>query len=224
MPASKKLVYFVDCISPYSYFAGRSLKQLSQKHQLTIEVKPILLAGLLNYHGQKGPAEIPAKREFIFLDCVRLGILNQIPFHTPPAHPFNPLLALRSMTAVEDSKQRFDFALALFEACWSRGEDLTKEETIVKVANSLHLSGEKILQASKSDAIKQQLKETTEFAIQEGVFGVPTIKIGKELFWGSDRISHVEAYLQGHLQVDHEAVKHMLDIPRGSDRKIHKNK
>ena len=41
--------------------------------------------------------------------------------------------------------------------------------------------------------IKAALREATEAAHERGVFGVPTVAVGEELFWGDDRLEDAAA-------------------------------
>ena len=83
--------WYFDFVSPYSYISLHRLPELDAR----IVYKPVLFAGLLNHWGQKGPAEIPAKRLWTYRYCAwRAGVLG-IPFRFPAAHPFNPLQHLR---------------------------------------------------------------------------------------------------------------------------------
>jgi 2-hydroxychromene-2-carboxylate isomerase len=89
-------VFYFDFLSPFSYFAWHKIKTT---HPIeNIELKPVVLAKLLNHVGQKGPGEIDSKREYLFRQCLRIAQKNNIPFLPPKTHPFNPLYALRLAT------------------------------------------------------------------------------------------------------------------------------
>src|SRR5438874_1373812 len=60
MPPATVRFYF-DYISSNAYLGWTQLPKLSDKYGFTIEPVPVLFAGLLEAHGQLGPAEIPAK-------------------------------------------------------------------------------------------------------------------------------------------------------------------
>jgi 2-hydroxychromene-2-carboxylate isomerase len=96
MQASSPLVFYFDFISPYAFLAWTQLPALAKRCRTTLEPVPVLFAGLLDAHGQKGPAEIPAKRRYLFKDIARKARRLGFPsISAPPAHPFNPLLSLR---------------------------------------------------------------------------------------------------------------------------------
>ncbi|HTV19348.1 MAG TPA: DsbA family protein, partial [Polyangiaceae bacterium] len=75
-----------------------------------------------------------------------------------------------------------------------------------------------LLDAIGTAAIKEQLRAHTERAIALGVFGVPSFVVGTELFWGHDRVPHVEAHLLGALTLDEGLHAEVLARPRGADR------
>ena len=88
--------FYFDFVSPYAYIGWTQIHRVVEARGQRVEAGPVLFAGLLNAHGQKGPAEIPAKRASLFKDGSRKAHAFGLPaLQPPPAHPFNPLLALR---------------------------------------------------------------------------------------------------------------------------------
>ena len=51
-----------------------------------------------------------------------------------------------------------------------------------------------MLARAQSDAIKQELRATTEEAQRFGIFGAPSFVAGGELFWGNDRLEQALAH------------------------------
>jgi 2-hydroxychromene-2-carboxylate isomerase len=169
----------------------------------------VLFAALLNAHGNIGPAEVPAKRAYIFRDVMREAARASLQFKGPPGHPFNPLQALRMCLALTSQDERRRFAFAVMSACWERGEDVSDPAVLLKVAESCGLDGPALQGAVQQPAIKMQLQAETENAIAAGVFGVPTFRVGTELFWGGDRIDALIHYLQG-ARIDEQALAGFL--------------
>jgi len=154
-----------------------------------------------------GPAEIPAKRRYTILDTQRWAIHLGLKFKSPPAHPFNPLKALRVTSALDNDGLRESLAVRLLDAAWSEGRDITSDAVICEIADSIGLN-----------EIKERLRLQTERAIQAGVFGVPTFAVDDEIFWGNDRLPLLGAYLQGKLPTDKAKVEEILSRPRAADR------
>ena len=191
---------------------------------LQIKTVPVLFAGLLNSHGNKGPAEIPAKRDYIFTDCLRSALLADIPFKMPPSHPFNPLLSLRSAVSLQDEESRLNISVSLLRACWGEGKDIANVEVVRQIFKNSNLDADDIIQRSSQDSAKDQLRRNTEEAVRSGIFGVPSIDINGEIFWGSDRLDHLIAQLDSQFScLDLPRFRANLQrIPRGSDRKLHR--
>ena len=92
-----KISWVFDVISPYAYLGFQQLAALPAGSEL--ELVPVLFAGLLNQFGQLGPAEIAPKRRFTYRFVLWRARKAGVPLRIPPAHPFNPLSALRLVIA-----------------------------------------------------------------------------------------------------------------------------
>lgn len=214
---SRTIEFYFDPISPFAWLACRQLPRL-QAAGLTIDCRPVLFAGLLNAHGQKGPAEIPAKRVYTFHDVVRQAAQLGLPFQGPPSHPYNPLRALRMCSAVEDNAVRLALAEALLVACWEQGQDLSDVSVLAKIADQCGLGQRQLLLASEQPTVKAALQAQTDGAIRAGIFGVPTLVLDGELFWGSDRIDTILWRLQNPRQ-DSTALTQLLARGASAQRK-----
>lgn len=173
------LRWYFDFISPYSYLHWQKLKQLPQFAQ--IQTVPIAFGAVLHHLGNLGPAEIPAKRRFIYRQLLWTAQAEGTPLRFPPGHPFNPLSALRLCLAAGASAQAVD---VLFDWIWRDGHAGDTAEALREPAARLGISD--VEAAIGEPAIKEQLRRNTEAAIEAGVFGVPTLAIDGELFWGND--------------------------------------
>jgi 2-hydroxychromene-2-carboxylate isomerase len=208
MPTTPIVTFYFDPVSPYAWLAGKALGRIEAAGAQVV-VQPVLFAALLNAHGNTGPAEVPAKRAYLFRDVMREAARAGLPFRGPPGHPFNPLQALRMCLALTRQDERRRFALAVMSACWEQGEDVSDGAVLLKIAAACGLSGSALQAALQQPAIKMQLAADTERAIGDGVFGVPTFRYGDELFWGADRIDPLHARLQGK-DIDEQALAAFL--------------
>ncbi|HIE4564586.1 TPA: 2-hydroxychromene-2-carboxylate isomerase [Stenotrophomonas maltophilia] len=173
------LRWYFDFISPYSYLHWQKLKQLPQFAQ--IQTVPIAFGAVLHHLGNLGPAEIPAKRRFIYRQLLWTAQAEGTPLRFPPAHPFNPLSALRLCLAAGASTQAVD---VLFDWIWRDGNAADSAEALREPGARLGIDD--VTTAIAEPAVKEQLRRNTEAAISAGVFGVPTLAIDGELFWGND--------------------------------------
>jgi 2-hydroxychromene-2-carboxylate isomerase len=177
-----------DVISPFAYLALPRLTQLPAGAQL--QPVPVLFAALLDHFGQRGPAEIDSKRRFTYRFALWRARRLGLPMRMPPAHPFNPLAALRLIIAA-GSDQRA--AATVLNAVFRDGRDVNDPAVIAALAAELGVDDP---QAAVNDAsVKQRLRDNTAWAIERGVFGVPALVIGTELFWGHDAVDMAFDYL-----------------------------
>lgn len=210
--------FYFDVISPYAYLAFRALPAIAARHGRAIELEPILFAALLDHHGQKGPAEIPAKRAYLMKDVVRKAhALSVSPVAPPPSHPFSPLLALRAILAVEGEARR-KAAEALFSAVWGGGPGVETPAVVEARLTEAGLDGAAIVERTKDAGLKARLRDGTARAIEAGVFGVPTMLVDGELFFGVDSLPFLEQFLEGRDPVSAEDVARWATLPASASR------
>ena len=210
------LRFHFDYISPYSYLAWQQLDGLALKHDLLVEPKPTLFAGLLNSFGHKGPAEIPPKRIYMFKDCLRTAAQLGVPFAPVFSHPFNPLPSLRATLLDMDDETRKRLVTKLFHATWAQSRDLGSAELVGEICAEAGVPN--AIERIQDPDIKQRLLDASREALELGVFGVPTMIVDDELFWGTDSFRHLDRYLSGDDPVRPEDVEAWLAVPATARR------
>ena len=201
--------WYFDFVSPFAYIGLHRLKELPA--DLEIEYRPVLFAGLLNHWGQKGPAELPTKRLYTYRwshwSATRLGL----PFKYPAAHPFNPLHYLRLAIACGS---RPETVRRIFASIWTTGKDPSDQERFSDLCAELRISAD----ALAAPEIKDVLKKNTEAATRIGVFGVPTIEVDGELFWGADSMEFLRAFLADPATLRNPEMLRLDGLPVGAAR------
>jgi 2-hydroxychromene-2-carboxylate isomerase len=186
-----------DYISNNAYLAWAQLPPLAAKFGCTIEPVPVLFAGLLEAHGTLGPAEVPAKSRWMVKNILRKTMRLGVPMNAPAFHPFNPLLALRVSSLPLDATARDALVDALFKAVWVRSLHVSEPAVVQRVADEIGLDGAALVAQATQPEAKQRLRRQTDDAIARGVFGVPSMEVGDELFWGYDDFPQLEMVLAG---------------------------
>ena len=202
--------WYFDFISPYAYFA---LFELDRLGPVRIDYRPVLLAGLLQHWGQRGPAEIPAKRTWTYRACTWHAAQRGIAFKLPRAHPFNPLGYLRLALAANCEPAAIR---KIFEQLWTSGADAADPRVLEDLSASLGISREQL----GEQRIKDRLRANTDAAIAEGVFGVPTLVVDGEVFWGADATDFARAYIADRGVLDNEEMQRVSSLPVGAQRKV----
>jgi len=205
--------WYFDFISPFAYLQWPRIRALSA--QVTFDYRPILFAAVLDQHGQKGPAEIAGKRTFTYRfvqwRADRLGI----PLRFPPAHPFNPLAALRLCIAAGSTPAAIT---AIFDHIWRDGARADDAAALAEVARGLGVHD--VEAAIAAPEVKAALKRNTEAALADGVFGVPSIVTRDEVFWGEDATEMFEAFLADPALFEGAEMQRLRDLPEGVRRKV----
>ncbi|WP_216860104.1 2-hydroxychromene-2-carboxylate isomerase [Inhella gelatinilytica] len=192
-PPVKALRFYWDPISPYAALAFQRLPEALAGHSVVVDYVPILFGALLKANGQKGPAEIPGKREWTYRQVLWLGREHGLAL--PAQHPFNPLALLRLAWACTPEglpPSRWVTELILEHVWRADGADANAPERLAALTERLAPRR----QASDEQA-KQRLRDATDAALQAGVFGVPTIEWQGKRFWGQDALPMLRAALDG---------------------------
>lgn len=204
--------WYFDFISPFSYLQAELLAR--EPLRATLRCKPVLFAGLLEHWGQLGPAEIGPKRRFTFQYCLWKASQLGIPMRMPPAHPFNPLRLLRLAIALDSAPAH---CLSLFRFVFRDGYAPDDEEAWRSLVEGLGVSDvdRRISQVDVKDALRRNGEE----AIARGVFGVPTLAVGDELFWGADATDMCRDYLAGSALFSDPEMRRAGSLPEGIQRR-----
>jgi 2-hydroxychromene-2-carboxylate isomerase len=228
----KHITFYFDPISPFAWLAFRRLPEVLMGDDTapgvsyTVDYKPVLFAALLKHHGQLGPAEISSKREWTYRHVQWLGHSLGVPLTMPAAHPFNPLPLLRLALAcatpdAPGQTNRYVTELVLRHV-WEGGGDATSTDRLAALQDTLAqhmaLRGSELVDPN-GDAVKHQLRASTEEALAAGVFGVPTCVVDGKLFWGLDGLPMLRAYLQGDAWFEGEGWHGVAGVQVGVSRK-----
>ena len=203
--------WYFDFISPFSYLQLRKVREWNARFAIT--PVPIAFGAVLKAIGQLGPAEIRGKREFTYRFVQWQADRAGIPLRFPPAHPFNPLTALRLCIAAGTTWESIQ---AIFDHLWRDGRGAATAAALAEVGATLGIAD--VEEAAGVAEIKNRLRSNTEDAIAAGIFGVPTLRVGDELFWGNDATPMVEAWLANPLLFASAEYRRIAQLPVGVER------
>ncbi len=207
--------WYFDFVSPFSYLQSEQLAGLAPG--LTFRMKPVLFAGLLGAHGQKGPAEIASKRAFTYRFVLWQAKELGIPLKLPHEHPFNPLPLLRLAIACDCEASAIQ---RIFRFVWRDGR---LPDLPIEWAELTHDLGLANADARIADPeVKEALRRNTDEAIARGVFGVPTISLRDELFWGVDATRMAADYARAGCRWSDPEYARAATLPIGASRDLGK--
>lgn len=191
----RKLTFFHDFSSPFSYLASTQVKRVSQERRASLEYVPFLLGALFK---QIGTPVVPIatfsepRRQWAMRDMKRWAEAWGVPLRFPSQFPLRTVTALR--VAIVEPRTTD----CIYRAAWAEDRDIGEPNTLRDVLNGAGFPGAELLEATQQPERKAQLFSNTERAALEGACGAPTLVVDDcHVFWGQDRIGMVEAALSG---------------------------
>lgn len=195
---SKAIDFYFDFGSPTAYLAYTQLPKIAADANAVLNYKPVLLGGIFQSAQNASPMMIPAKGAYMMQDLQRYARRYQVPLTFNPNFPINTLKLMRLTTGVQQHyPQLFEqFLAVIFKAFWVDAQNLGDDAVIRQVLQDKQLDADAILALAEQADVKERLKQNTQQANARGLFGVPTMFVGDQMFWGQDRLDFVVEALQ----------------------------
>ena len=187
-PAHKSIQFFHDFSSPFSYLASTQIQRIAKASGVTVEYKPILLGALF---GAIGTANIPlftfgaAKQAYVTRDLTDWATWWGVDFSFSPTFPIRTVTPLR--VALIEPKTTD----VMYQAAWVNGVNIGDNDALMDVLDHAGFDGKNLIEKTQDSTIKAMLRANTEEAATQGMCGVPTVRVGSEIFWGQDRLHRV---------------------------------
>jgi 2-hydroxychromene-2-carboxylate isomerase len=196
---AERAVFYYDLGSPYAYLSAERISGLFNQAGLEQpEWQPILLGGLFRTFDRGSWALTEARAEGIAEIERRAAEQGLPPIVWPDPWPGEMLNAMRVATFAKQTGRTVSFSLAAFRQQFAAGKDLTVPENVMIAAAACELHPRALESAVKTSIVKDALRVATDEAAAAGVFGVPSVRVGEEVFWGDDRLEDaVEAAASG---------------------------
>jgi 2-hydroxychromene-2-carboxylate isomerase len=193
--------FLFDFASPNVYLAYRAIPPVLERTGARLDITPCLLGGIFKAANNQSPvvafAPVKGKVEYEMLEIRRFVTRNRIDkFRVNPHFPINTLLLMRAFVAAREAGAEAAFLEMGLRGMWEDGLKLDDPDVLRRAIDAAGLDGEGLLQAARSDQVKQMLADNTAKAVERGVFGLPTFFVGKEMFWGKERLGQVEEAVQ----------------------------
>ena len=189
---------FWDVASPYTYLAITQLPAIAERTGAELVFRPFLLGGVFKATGNNMPGAVPAKGAHMMNDLTRwaeqYGVTIKKPGEVP--FPINSVTPMRVAIVAGRKGLGREAAQALTRAYWGEGRDVSQPEVLTDVVTSLGLDPTEMVKAIQEQSVKDELRTQTGEAVERGAFGAPTMFVEGQMFWGNDRLQHVEAALR----------------------------
>jgi 2-hydroxychromene-2-carboxylate isomerase len=153
-----------------------------------ITLVPVLVGAIFGWRGH-GSWALTAERAAGMAEIERRAREYGLPaMDWPPEWPANALSAMRCATWAARQRRLAEFAHVVGHHQWTQAADIADLDVLATCAGEAGLDATAMLEAIRAPELKEQLRATTERAFEDGVRGVPTVRIGEQLFFGDDRL------------------------------------
>lgn len=200
---ARRVELIFDFVSPNAYLIWHPLREVLKRTGAGLDVIPVFLAGMHRLTGNAPPMirdkEVKGKVEYSMLEFQRfIAKHNLVHFRMNPKFPFNSILLQRMLFAADQDGRAVQLIETLLPAIWENEVDATDPEAIAQVLSDGGFDAQDLLGRAGSDEVKQGLVDSTSEAVERGAFGIPTIFVGNEMFFGKERLAQIEEELEKH--------------------------
>jgi len=203
MKKSNYIEFYFDCSSPWTYLAFVEILPLSQRQNVEIIWKPILVGGIFNsvnqdvYQFRENPNAL--KLEYSANDLNLWAKHRDINISKPKIFPVNSVKAMRGCLFAMQQNCLSLFALKVFEAYWGKGLDISDEAILANIAEEVGLLPQDFKQYIYSQEAKDLLISNSSQLIEKKGFGSPTFFYRDQMFFGNDRLNLLEEVIRKEL-------------------------
>ncbi|MFL5885751.1 MAG: 2-hydroxychromene-2-carboxylate isomerase [Thermoleophilaceae bacterium] len=188
------VTFFYDLGSPFAYLTAERIDDVVRE---PVRWQPVSLGAIFKMTGRSSWAlGDQTRREEGMADVQeRARRYGLPPVRWPDNWPGNYLMAMRAATHADRIGRGREFTMAAFRHAFVDGNDLSVPENVLEAARRAGLDPEGVEAATQDQEVKDLLRANTDRARELGVFGVPTLAVDGELFWGDDRLEEAAAAL-----------------------------
>lgn len=195
---ARRVEFFCDYLSPYSYLANTQLAGLG----VPVERRPISIGDVMKLVNNQPSPKCPPKSRYAGLDGKRWADRYGVPlgrneklWSAVVARTFDPRLLIRGALAAKALGVFDAYHDAMFDAVWGHPQDVASEAGRAEFLERQGLGGSGLWEKAADAAIEEVFRRDIQEATERGVFGAPTFFVDDEMFFGNDRLEFVRERL-----------------------------
>jgi 2-hydroxychromene-2-carboxylate isomerase len=196
---AKKLEFFYDCSSPWTYLAFTKIEEVAARHGANLVWRPILVGGVFNavnpsvYESREKPLKIKARyykkdlQNWAHLYKLKITDMAELTIF-----PVNSVKAMRGAFVAQEHGKISGYSRKVFETYWGDNRDISKDEVLRDIVRGAGLDEAEYFAKIALPEYKEKLKANTDELIERGGFGSPTMFVEGDMYFGNDRLALVE--------------------------------
>jgi 2-hydroxychromene-2-carboxylate isomerase len=177
------------------------MPKFEEENNVSVDYFPCLLGGVFKSTGNQPPwmafAEIPNKMSYMMKEMQRFISRHALNDFKMNSHfPLNTLQLMRMLAGISEDALKIKVTDILFKGIWEKDLKLDDVEILKSYLLSEGLDADALINVSEDPSSKNKLLENTTKSVDFGVFGIPTFKIGDEIFFGKEALLEIPKYIQ----------------------------
>ena len=187
----KKIDFYFDISSPYSYLAHEQIKLFEKENKYKSNYMPVFLGGLHQMANITAPGLNPSRAKHMIKDLKICADWYKIKFQFNRYFPLKTINIMRGAIVAENEGFLNNYIDKFFKAAWVDSLNLNDEKILEKFIKNMDINPKNFFEKIKNQVVKEDLKNRTDTAFKKGVFGAPTFIVGSKIFFGQDRLEFV---------------------------------
>ena len=189
--ANKKIDFYFDISSPYSYLAHTQIRKYEKETGEKINYMPIFLGGLHRLADITAPGLNPLRGKYLIKDLKLFADKYKIKYQFNRYFPIKTIQIMRGAIVAGQNDYFQNYIDKFFIAAWVDSLNLNDEKIFEKFLKNMDINYSDFIQKLSDPTIKDELKDRTDTAFKKGIFGAPTFVVNGKMFWGQDRLEFV---------------------------------
>ena len=175
--------------STYTYLSVMRLDELEQSSGIRFRWRPFHLLAILQEMKHVPFADKPAKSAYMWRDIERRAAMYGLPVSLPMPYPAKQSI-MANLVAIVGMRQGWgvDFVRAAYRRWFQLGQETGSEPNVSESLRDIGQEPQSVLALANATDTTAALMAETDVAKKLGIFGSPTFVVGRELFWGDDRL------------------------------------
>lgn len=189
-----EIEFFYYFGSTYSYLSIMRIENLAAQAGVSVRWCPFNIAAVLTEHPFLNK---PAKTRYMWRDIERRAKRFGLGWSGIPPYPVDKsTLPTRIAVLSENQGWVSEYSKAAYRAWFLEHQDIGDETVLTQILTSIGKEAASVIAQAHSAEIKQRFFHNSDLARDLGVVGSPSFVVGKEVFWGDDRLEEALEWAQ----------------------------
>jgi 2-hydroxychromene-2-carboxylate isomerase len=192
--------YYASLNSPWTHLGAARIEAMAQANNATLRIFPVDFGAIFEKSGGLPlPKRSPQRQAYRLQELQRWRDHLGLPITIQPKFfPSSEQLTASCVIALRETvgdQPAINLAHRVLKALWQEEKNPADPATLAALITEIGLDADQLMKLGSDPKWAERRRTDTQAALDKGVFGAPSYVIGKEIFWGQDRLGFVERHL-----------------------------